>query len=120
MKKNTILFLFSVVFVLTAIFASGCEESNKFSDKRAMLVGSENLQLKEQLKQKDREIKALNKKIEDLKGDIVKCQEKGKADVKQAIKAVADIMGIFAETTRKATMLEAENAQLKEQIEQLK
>ena len=116
MKNNTILSLLTAVFLLTVIFTAGCQESNKFSDKRAMLVGNENLQLKKQLKQKDSEIKALNGRIEGLKGDIVKCEEKGKADVKQATKAVVDIMGIFAETTRKAAMLEAENAQLKKQI----
>ena len=116
MKNNTILSLLSALFLLTMIFAAGCEESNKFSDKRAMLVGSENLQLKDQIKQKDKDIKALNKQIEDLKGDIVKCEENTKASVKQATKAVVDIMGIFAETTRKAATLEAENAQLKEQL----
>ena len=120
MKNNTILSLLSAVFLLTVIFTAGCEESNKFSDKHAMLVGNENLQLKKQLKQKDAEIKALNKQIKDLKGDIVKCEENTKASVKQVTKAVTDIMGIFAETTRKAAMLEAENAQLKEQIKQLK
>ncbi len=116
MKNNTILSLLSALFLLTMIFAAGCEESNKFSDKRAMLVGSENLQLKDQIKQKDKDIKALNKQIEDLKGDIVKCEENTKASVKQATKAVVDIMGIFGETTKKAAMLEAENAQLKEQL----
>lgn len=120
MKKNTILFLLTAVFMLTVIFTAGCEESNKFSDRRAMLVGNENMQLKKQLKQKDSEIEALNGRIEGLKGDIVKCQENTKASVKQATKAVVDIMGIFAETTRKAAALEAENAQLKIQIEQLK
>ncbi|HEG43968.1 MAG TPA: hypothetical protein ENH94_07970 [Phycisphaerales bacterium] len=120
MKNNTILSLLSAVFLLTVIFTAGCEEANKFSDKRAMLVGNENLQLKDQIKQKDSEIKALNKQIEDLKDDIVKGKEKARASVEQVTKAVTDIMGIFAETTKKAAKLETENAQLKKQLEQLK
>lgn len=120
MKNNTTLFLLTTVFMLTVVFTAGCEEETKFSDKRAMLVGSENLQLKDQIKQKDAEIKALNVQIEELKGDIIKAQEKGKADVKQAMKAVVDIMGIFRDTTLKAATLETENAQLKMQLEQLK
>lgn len=120
MKNNTMFSLLLAVFMLTVVFTAGCEEETKFSDKRAMLVGSENLQLKDQIKQKDAEIKVLNKRIEELKGDIIRAQEKGKADVKQTMKAVVDIMGIFRDTTQKAMRLEAENAQLKMQIEQMK
>ena len=120
MKKNAILFLLSAVFVLTVILFAGCEESNKFSDKRARLVGNENLQLKKQLAQKDAEIKGLNARIEELEDEVIKCEENTKASVKRVTKSVTSIMGTFGETSRKVDTLEVENAQLKEQIEQLK
>ncbi len=120
MKKNTILFLLPVIFLATLIFFAGCQESNKLSDKRARLVGNENLQLKKQLTKKDDEIKALNVRIEKLEAEIVKCEKNTETSVQRVTKSVGDLMGVFSETTQKAATLEAENAHLKEQIEQLK
>ena len=112
MKRSTALLLLMALFI-TVTLASGCEESQQFSDKRAMLVGHENIQLKEQVRQKDKE-------IAQLKADIASIQKESQKALEQSSRAATDIMGMFSELTQKANTLEIENKKLKAELEKLK
>ena len=111
MNRSTTLLLLMALFV-TVTLSSGCQEDQQFSDKRAMLVGHENIQLKNTIKQKDKEIAQLKADIENLKAESEKALE-------QSRKAAADIMGMFSESAQKAAQLEMENAKLKAELEKL-
>jgi hypothetical protein len=112
MNRSTALLLLIALFV-TVTLASGCEENQQFSDKRAMLVGHENIQLKKQIKQKDKE-------IAQLKAEVAKVKEESEKAIEQSSKAATDIMGIMSETMQKAAQLEMENAKFKAELEKLK
>ena len=65
MKRQITLFLLAAVFCL---LSAGCQESTSksTSDRRAQLVGNENIQLKKQLQAKDQEIQRLKNQIQTM------------------------------------------------------
>ena len=94
--QKAVILAVGVVIMLTA----GCEKENP--------LANENMQLKEQLEQR-------NKEIEKQKELLVKCQQ-GRKDLEERIEE--DIKGLL-EATRRENKLGEENAKLKSQIEQL-
>ena len=98
--QKVIILAVGVVIMLTA----GCEKENP--------LANENMQLKEQLEQRDKE-------IEKQKALLVKCQQ-GRKDLEERIEE--DIKGLTENALKdleEIGRLREENAKLKSQIEQL-
>ena len=53
-----------VISVLSVLFLTGCQESDSSQIRRARLVANENLQLQENLKEKDQQIEELKSALE--------------------------------------------------------
>lgn len=81
-----------VVLVLAAVWGAGCQESGSRVDRRAQLVGQENLQLKKQIQDKDREIERLKQEIQSL-------QEKAQKDEDLHGQTYTKMMDIIADIT---------------------
>ncbi len=79
--------------MIVIFMAAGCQESTSQSDRRTQLIGHENLQLKKQLQQKDRE-------IERLQGEIKKLEQKAIDEAGLHEKTLTTMMEIMADTTR--------------------
>jgi hypothetical protein len=100
--------LISMLFVIAV---SGCQEDNSPSnDRRANLIGSENLRL--QLKDKDA-------KIANLQSELDKCTKENAALKAQATKSAEGFMQMYMVTNKKNIALEKENAILKAKIKEL-
>ena len=65
----------SLVFCLTLITLTGCQESESEIVQRARLIGNENLKLKKQLQEKDHQIEQLKKDVQAAEADALKAQE---------------------------------------------
>lgn len=97
--------------MLLVIAVSGCQENNSTSnDRRANLIGSENLRL--QLKDKDA-------KIADLQSELDKCTKENGTLKSQATKSAGGFMEMFIAVNQKTAALEKENADLKARITEL-
>ena len=109
MLKSILLLV--VISVLPAL-NSGCQESASTQDKRAMLVGSENLELKQKLQSSSREIQ----KQKDL---LAECEKQNVELQQQSTEAAVGLMELLSESEKKVQALTEENARLKETIKQL-
>ncbi len=115
----------------TVITLSGCrQESGNRSLRRARLVGNENIELKKQLKQRDKEIKR-------QKQLVVQCRAERDKEIKRQKQLVVQyrakrtngkelngdntlvMLKYLAESARQFTVLTAENTQLTEKIKEL-
>ena len=118
MVKKTLSIVLPMVSVLS-LFLAGCQEANTTSDtteevRRHRLIATENIQLKEQLAQKDA-------KIADLTDEIAKCEQEKQALQKRADQELQEsIEGILGSVMDKNAELQKENDKLKGEIEQLK
>lgn len=100
-----------LVSMLFVIAVSGCQEDNSpASDRRANLIGSENLRL--QLKDKDA-------KIASLQSELDKCTKENATLKAQAHKSAEGFMQMFMAANQKTIALEKENATLKAKIKEL-
>lgn len=103
--------VFTVILALF-IISTGCQEQqSSMTDKKAMLVGNQNLQLKKQLQQKDVEIQ----RQKDL---VIECQDEMLTQQKQheqSADGMLKIMQLLVESEAKVQQLEAELATLKDQ-----
>jgi predicted RNase H-like nuclease (RuvC/YqgF family) len=107
---RNVIVLFCVIAVM--LITAGCEEQNASppNERKARLVGAENLELKKQLEQRDAE-------IEDLKENLDKCLRAQR----DAGKSSQEVFGKVIELTAKENQnLREENKNLKSQIEDLK
>ncbi|MEJ5259873.1 MAG: hypothetical protein WHS88_06770 [Anaerohalosphaeraceae bacterium] len=78
--------------VLAVLIAgAGCQESGQKTDRRAQLVGQENLQLKKQIQEKEREIERLKKEIEALQEKAQKDEELHGQTYAKMLEIVADV-----------------------------
>ncbi len=103
MKK---LLLLSTVFIVLALFLSaftGCQEENLTDIKKARFIGNENRKLKAQLLQ--------------CQAEIEKCLQEKLVLRQERQKKIADVMNFFIEQKRR---LDAQNEQLRQQLEELK
>ena len=108
MNKLLTALLVSMLFVIAV---SGCQEDNSpANDRRANLIGSENLRL--QLKDKD-------DKIASLQSELDKCTKENATLKAQATQAGAGFMEMFIAANQKTIALEKENAVLKTKIKEL-
>ncbi len=104
--------------ICICIFTCGCEESN-LSNRRARLVGNENLKLKKQLKLCDKEIEKRDDEIQKQKDLLAQCQ-KEKAEIdEQAGDTNIKLLKILRDTSKKVDELTEENQKLKETIKEL-
>jgi septal ring factor EnvC (AmiA/AmiB activator) len=103
----------TVIVLLICLFLfNGCQESESEIVKKAKLVGNENIQLKKQLTEKDKEIMSLKDEITQLESDIAKMnQEFGESTLK--------ILQMVADSKKSNETLVKENEELKEQLKQL-
>lgn len=102
-----LLSLFSVV-----IFAAGCEENSTSNNKRARLVGNQNLELRKQL---DAEIKKHQEALAECEARV----EKQIQANQQLGDSTLNMLQGFAEKDKKIEELTLENQQLKEKIKEL-
>ena len=96
-----------------SILVSGCNEADQSGNRRARLVGSENLQLKKQ-------VKSLNEETKTQKGLLAECEKEKAAIKKLADDAAISMLTMSLNTNKKNEALTKENEQLKAQIEKLK
>jgi len=114
MKKilhKAIILVIGICFFIVLI--TGCEEQ-ELSDKKARLIATENIELKEQIKQLDKEIEKQKNLVKQCEGDkeVLKGQLDG---------GMQDMMsGVLESIVQENKSLQEENAKLKTQIEQLK
>jgi cell division septum initiation protein DivIVA len=102
--------------VLTVlILISGCEESNLTSQRRARLVGDENLKLKKQLKLCNQKIQELKEIIAESEREDQKEYDAQKKTNGLTLKLMKNLTG-FTERIEKLT---DENLQLKTRIQEL-
>jgi hypothetical protein len=102
--------------VLTvSILISGCEESNLTSQRRARLVGDENLKLKKQLKLCNQEIQ----KQKDLVAEYEKKEQKEYDSQNKTTGLVVELMKNLTGSAEGIKKLTDENLQLKTRIQEL-
>jgi len=78
--------------VLVCLLGGSCRNNPQGVDRRAQLVGQENLQLKKQIQEKDRE-------IERLKGEIQTLQEQSAHEAELQGQTYTKLMEIMADLT---------------------
>ena len=110
MNIKTKLVFFTII--LAILISAECQEQQTpTTDRRAKLVGNQNLQLKKQLKQKDVEIQR-------QKNLVIKCQQEMEAQQEtynQSAEGMIGIMKTLVERETQIQMLKAEIATLKGQ-----
>ncbi|MCK4999542.1 MAG: hypothetical protein KAS23_08400 [Anaerohalosphaera sp.] len=109
MKKHTMLLLLTCIS-LQMIVIAGCQESNSpKNDRQVRLIVNENIELKEQLQAKDRE-------IQHQKDLLADCQKKNETIVSQSNDAATGFIVMLQESTK---ALQMENNALKQRIKEL-
>ena len=115
MKKRgqkAIVLAVGVVFVIMLI--AGCEEQSVSSSRMSKLIAAENIELKEEIKQRDAAIEEQKKQLE-------KCQQENQIIAGQLRTNNEELMGQLFENFGKDNLrLRKENTKLKAQIEKLK
>ena len=114
MKKRgqkAIVLAVGVVFVIMLI--AGCEEQSVSSSRMSKLIAAENIELKEEIKQRDAAIEEQKKQLE-------KCQQENKIMAIQLKANSEELMGqVFENFGRDNARLRSENQELKTQIQKL-
>ena len=114
-----------LVFAVALICTSSCQEAQTPSGKKCRLVAAENIELKKQLGQKDKQISDLKAqytvRVRLEQDKLAECQKKVadcQVELKESLsKKVADVL---ATTMEEIAKLRAENEALKAQIAELK
>ena len=113
---RTQIILAIVVILPCFVLVTGCEEQQStIKDKRVRLVANQNLELKKQLQEKDKE-------IERQKGLVADCQaekEKQMQAHSRSAEGMFSIMKSVSEQANQIKQLTAENEQLKAKIAEL-
>ena len=116
---------FMVVIGIVFVLIAGCVQQEPMNVKMSRIVAAENMELKEELRQQDWEIKTLKEQyeqqIKDLEETIVGLKEQIKAWEEKSRQNVRDqVEGVLDVVVEQNAELKAMNEQLKEEIEQLK
>jgi len=119
--KTFVLAAGTVVIMLIA----GCEKENAPDTKRSRLIATENIRLKKELEQRDKEIKRQkelhNKKIKQQQKLLEKCLKEKNAWKKSAQGNIQEqVDKVLAGVMENYAKLREENKNLKVQIEKLK
>ena len=110
MKQFTIVIVFSILGIL---LLTGCQESDASQIRRARVIGTENLQLKQDLKEKDQQIEKLTAQIEALEVEKAKViEQSGETSIKT--------MRMLLESEKRAEAIVIENRKLEAELEKLK
>ena len=114
MKKSTQTALILAVSIVAIMLTTGCAEQNLSSTKKTRLIASDNIQLKKQLQQ-------CNKEIEKQKKLLDECLQAKKSLQQDSQKDIENLVAnIFEGVAKENTNLRDENEKLKAQIEKLK
>lgn len=106
-------FVLAVCIVGIALIA-GCEEESKIDTKKSRLIAAENMQLKKDLEE-------CQKEIEKQKELLEQCEQAKKDIEEQSAKNIEDLFDdIFGDVLKESQVLREENEELREEIEQLK
>jgi len=104
MKKLSLLLTAFIILTLLLSVFSGCQEENLTDEvKRARFIGNENRKLKAQLAQ--------------CRSEVEKCLQEKQVIQEQRQEKIAEVANFFIEQKRQ---LEAQNKQLKQQLEELR
>jgi len=109
---SSVLFL---AVLAVSIFFLGCEEGNHLSQKKARLVGDENLKLKKQLELCNQEIR----KLEELFAQYEEGEQSRTEARKKAGELSFKLLDDISTATKKNEELTRENLQLKTRIAEL-
>ena len=102
-----------VVSVLGILLLAGCQESDASQIRKARLVGTENLQLKQELEKKNQQIEELTAQIEALEVEKAKViEQSGETSIKT--------LRMLLESEKRAEAIVIENRKLQEELEKLK
>ena len=108
-QLTTILF----ISALATLLLTGCQESDSSQIRRARLIATENMQLKQDLEERNRQIEELKAQIEALELENAKViEQSGEASIKT--------LRMLLESEKRAEAIVIENRKLKEEIEKLK
>lgn len=99
-----------ILLALGALLLTGCQESESSQIQRARIVANENLQLKEQLDEKDQQIADLKKEIERIETEAAK-------KVETTGETIINSMRILLESEKQNEALRLENETLKKELE---
>ncbi|OQY04035.1 MAG: hypothetical protein B6I25_07465 [Planctomycetales bacterium 4572_13] len=106
---TTILF----VSVLGVLLLAGCQESDASDIRRARVIGNENLQLKQDLEEKDQQIDKLTAQIEML-------EAKNAEVIEQSGETSIKTLRMLLESEKRAEAIVIENRKLEKELEKLK
>lgn len=109
MKRTILLLTLSVAISMTMLL-TGCQEQDlSAQDRKAKLLANDNLELKNQLKDKDKDIKAQVKLLSDCKKENASIRgENGEAMIK--------LLQLLNDATIELDKVNAENTALKKKI----
>ena len=110
MRPLTIVLLISA---LAPLLLTGCQESDSSQIRRARLIATENMQLKQDLEDRDQQIEELKAQIEALELENAKViEQSGEASIKT--------LRMLLESEKRAEAIVIENRKLVEELERLK
>jgi len=114
MRNVAISLLLTAVLLGAGAVFSGCEEqaSDPSTMRRARLVADENIELKKQLAERDKEIERQKQLVDDCKQEMAKAQEEAGSTMLQMLQQLA-------ESGKEVETLTEENTKLKERIAEL-
>ncbi len=110
MKQFTIII---VVSILGVLLLTGCQESNAGDIQRARVIVDENLQLKQDLEEKDQQIEKLTAQIEAL-------EAKNAEVITQSGETSIKTLRMLLESEKRAEAIVIENRKLEAELEKLK
>lgn len=112
MKKWTRKAVVSAVSIVFVMLIAGCEEQSLSSAEKSRLIADENIQLKQELKRRDREIKK-------QKGLLEECLQEKKVAEERADRGIEDMMNnVVKDILRENKELREENEKLKRELEE--
>ncbi|MHC4761694.1 MAG: hypothetical protein ACYS9H_10185 [Planctomycetota bacterium] len=110
MRPLTIVLFISA---LATLLLTGCQESDSSQIRRARLIATENMQLKQDLEDRDQQIEELKAQIEALELENANViEQSGEASIKT--------LRMLLESEKRAEAIVIENRKLEEELERLK
>ncbi len=107
------IFTSAVIAALVVISIAGCDQQNA-ANKKSRIIAAENIQLKKELEQRDKELQEQRLLLE-------KCRADNKALKKKSVEETKELIDkIFKKRTEGTRKTREENDNLKLQIEELK
>jgi outer membrane murein-binding lipoprotein Lpp len=123
---------FVLGIVVVTIWITGCAQPEPMNVKMSRVIAAENMQLKEDLRKSDWEIKnlkelhaeqvdKLEKLIEEYKGQVKIWEEKSRQNIRNQVKDILDVvLERNAELREEIKALKEDNEKLKTELEEQK